>query len=217
MTDLVFPVAYVAFSILFVTGLVLALRRARARAEQEQKERDEQEAVAIRSGIDRGILLEDGRPACVICKTLPATEKMVVIRRSWLDRLTPLRDLYALTPRFTVRDGSIEYANMVCKPCKPTLLQAWNEFLAGKRTKVQETLSHVHAEISYMERGGMIQALQERHVMAVERLQSKTLGGQRLLPARATSPSKSNGLGEDHISLPPMSTVTSRTDDADPN
>lgn len=203
MRSLVFPFAFV-FAVAMSVVVFAVWRRRRAMSQEHEEARREAERAAIQDAIDKRILLPDGRPACIVCKREEATETWPVVRTSWLDRITLLRDLYALTPRYEVRDGQgDQYELLVCPADKRVAVQRWKEFLAAKRMQMQQTISQVEGEIAHLQSGGMLAGLQREHEESATRLREQGYvepPSRRLLTATSTS-------SEDGpISMPPMTT-----------
>jgi len=212
MKDMVFPVAWVIGVLALVVVVYLHQRRAR-KAEAEENERRK---IAIEEGIRKKILLPNGKPACIVCGREVATESWPVVKRSWLDRVTVLKDLYALTPRYSVVDGDgEEYQLLLCRHDKRMGVQKWNEFLSSKRTQVQAVLSQVETELSYMEGGGMLLYLQAQHERSMEKLAEFVGAPAPVRPAlRSFNDSADHG---DPISLPPMTTESGKDKPEDTN
>ncbi len=197
MRDMLFPIVWIV-----IVGAALALVYGRVRAARKQwMEEEEKRRLAIEEGIKTKILLPNGKPACIVCQKMPATETWPVVQHSWLDRVTVLKNLYALTPRYAIKDGAGEdYMFLLCRHDKRMSVQKWNEFLAAKRTQVQAVFSQIEGEIAHMEGGGMLAFLQSQHNRSMERL-NEALGG----PPRPLLRS----VNDEHdapISLPPMTT-----------
>ena len=157
------------------------------------------EAVAAK------VILPNGRPACVVCQSAVATEAWPVIERSWLDKVTALKDLYALTPRYSVTDGyGDEYEQRLCASDKRVIKQKWEEVLAGKRTSVQRLFSQIESELSQLQGGMMLAWARTEHARSASRLHD-FLGTVAPLQLAAPIVDRDDG----PISMPPMSTKAS--------
>lgn len=197
MRDTLFPIVWVGVAITLITFLYFALKKSRRIEEEEAESR----RAAIADGIERKVLLPNGKPACIVCQQSVATERWPVIQRSWLDRITFFKDLYALTPRYSIEDGEGEdYELLLCKHHKRMCVQKWNELLAAKRTQIQSVFSQIEAELAQMEGGAMLFYLQSQHENSMEKLTEFL--GTAPRPMLRSSNSEQN----DHISLPPMTT-----------
>jgi len=199
MRDIVFPVVWVVTILTIMSFAVLHLRRAK----KLQAEEDEQHRLAIEDGIKKKVLLPNGKPACLVCQQAVATESWPVIQRSWLDKVTVFKDLYALTPRYSIRDGEgDDYAHLLCRHHKRMCVQKWNELLSSKRTQIQAIFSQIEADLAQMEGGAMLLYLRSQHEHSMEKL-VEFLGG----PSVARPILRS--VNDDHdapISMPPMTT-----------
>ena len=198
MTSNVFPILWVGIIFGLIALFFLHGRKSKEQLEEERVNRQ----LAIEEGIKKKILLPNGKPACVVCKQAVATENWPVIQRSWLDRITALKDLYALTPRYVITDGEGEdYEYMLCRHHKRMCMQKWNELLSAKRTQIQSVVSQVESELSQMEAGAMLLYLQKQHEKSSSLLDNIASGQAPRLPIRDPVDSI-----EGTISLPPMST-----------
>lgn len=160
MRPLLFPILMPVVIIILV-GAFAVWRRARAAREDRT---DPERERMFKEAVDKKILLPDGRKACVVCGTVEATEPWPLIKRSWLDGITLFKDLYALTPRYEIRDGMGEsYEGMLCRHHKRMCVQKWNEFLAAKRNQVQRLFSDIEGELAQMEGHAMLAYLQKQH------------------------------------------------------
>lgn len=204
MRSLLFPVVFSVATLLAVTIFIVLLRSWNRKHHVDVEVMKEQRAKAIQEAIEKQILLPDGRPACVVCKNTEATENWPVIDRSWLDKFTAFKELYALTPRYEVRDGDGDRYNLLlCPPHKRMTEQKWKEVIASKRTKVQQLLSQIEAEMAQLQGGAMLAWLQSEHDQSMNRLRD-FMG--------STVPQLTAGAVEDDapISMPPMSTKTEK-------
>lgn len=200
MRDLVFPFVWVTVSLLLVTGFVIWFTGYRRRKRAEEAHFKEQQEKAVKDAIEKQILLPDGKPACVVCKTAQATQTWPVIDTSWLDKVTMLKDLYALTPRYEVRDGDGErYQLLLCPPHKRMAVGKWKEVIASKRTKVQQLLASIESDIAQLQGGAMLAWLQAEHERSMTRL--KDFMGTETVPQLPMF-----GEEEAPISMPTMST-----------
>lgn len=200
-------VLYVIAPLLLLAAAVVGLRRWLAyRADQRvvEEERKAVEQQAIKEAIEKQVLLPDGRPACIVCRSQVATETWPVPTTSWLDKVTLFKELYALVPRYEVRDGDGEhYENLVCPGHKRIAYQRWNEIIATKRMQVQRLITQIESEMAYLQGGGMLAMLREEHKRSGEMfgaMMQQQGGPVRLqLTEQATA---------DHapITMPPMST-----------
>lgn len=210
MRDMVFPVVWV----LAVSALVVVVYLHLRKVKRAQEEEDEHRRLAIEDGIRKKILLPNGKPACIVCGRAEATESWPIVKHSWLDKVTVLKDLYALTPRYSVVDGEGEsYELLLCRHDKRMGVQKWNEFLSSKRTQVQAVLSQVETELSHMEGGGMLLYLQAQHERSMEKL-ADFLGAPPMRPALRSFNDADHG---DPISLPPMTTESGKDKPEDTN
>ena len=199
MRDVIFPVVWVTVSLLLVTGFIVWFTNFRRRKLVEEAVFKEQQEKAVAEAIEKQILLPDGKPACVVCKTTQATETWPVIDTSWLDKITALKDLYALTPRYVVQDGEGErYQLLLCPPHKRMAVSKWKEVIAAKRTKVQQLLAAIESDIAQLQGGAMLAWLQAEHERSMNHL--KDFMGTSSVPQLPLH-------GEDApISMPTMST-----------
>jgi hypothetical protein len=199
--SLVFPTVFTIAVLIALVVFVVWMRSWRERRAREEDELRKQQQEAIRAAIEKQVLLPDGRPACVVCKSMEATETWPVVDTSWLDKITAFKELYALTPRYEVRDGEGErYQLLLCPPHKRMCIQKWREVIASKRTKVQQMLSHIEAEIAQLQGGAMLAWLQQEHELSMNRLRN-------FMGSTAAVPQLTANAGDDGpISMPPMST-----------
>lgn len=207
MRDPFFPVVFVsaALVLLVVLAIVVTRRRKQSRIDDEAMKdvRKRQLAEAIKMQV----LLPDGRPACVVCKNTEATESWPVVDTSWLDKVTAFKDLYALTPRYEVKDGEGErYELLLCPPHKRMCVQRWREAVARSRTKIQVVISEIEAEMAQLQGGEMLAGLQAKHVQSMHQLQS-VMG-----TAGTTIPQLTAAIEEPPLSMPPMSTTQHPTE-----
>lgn len=167
MQNWIFP-GFFAAGVLLVLGMFMVWVRKRQDADRVERERYEQ---AVRDAIERQALLPDGRPACLVCKNTEATEAWPVVDTSWLDKVTAFKELYALTPRYEIRDGEGErYQLLLCSPHKRMCVQKWREVVATQRTILQQMISRVEAEIAQLQGGAMLAWLQQEHEVSAARL-----------------------------------------------
>lgn len=221
-STLLFPIAFaggIILLILVVSWVRSVHDRARIKEETEAVRREE----AIRQAIEQQILLPDGRPACVVCHAAEATETWPVVHTSWLDKVTAFKDLYALTPRYEVRDGEGErYELLLCRPHKRMCEQKWKEVIASKRMLIQQLFSQIEADIAQLQGGVMLAWLQDEYEKSRDRLKDfmGTLPNQARLPAPPSIPSAQTE-DDKPISMPPMSTKVpeeaEEEDDGAPN
>lgn len=171
MRDLLFPIVWVTVSLTLVTGFVVWFISYRRKKLVEEAAFKEQQEKAVAEAIEKQVLLPDGKPACVVCKSAEATETWPVIDTSWLDKVTVLKDLYALTPRYTIRDGEGErYHYLLCAPHKRMTVGKWKEVLASKRTKIQQLFAQIESDIAQLQGGAMLAWLQAEHERSMTRL-----------------------------------------------
>lgn len=148
----------------FAVGGIAWFRAVQRRERQEDEARAEVERAVLEEAIAAGRATASGYATCIVCRTSAATAAWPVVDRSWLDGVTLLRDLYALTPRYTVRDGiGSDFEGKVCGACKTVVSQKWNEILADKRTAVQRLLSQHASEISQLQVAGMLAWARAEH------------------------------------------------------
>lgn len=194
-----FAVFWAVAIISLITFLFIAARRRR----REREEQQDQDRAAIEDGKARGILLSSGRPACIVCKVAEATETWPICDVSALDKVTLLKDVHALTPRYVVRDGGEEYRYTACRPCKRKAVQRWHEWIAQKRAQCQHLFSQIEGERSQLESGMLLAHLQTEHAESRVKLEHwlEERGNLLQLPLAAVV-SHHDG----PISMPPMNT-----------
>ena len=203
MRDVLFPLVWVLVVGVIMVFVVFYLRGVK----KQQLVDDEKTKLAVEDGIARKVLLPNGKPACIVCQRAVATESWPVIQRSWLDKITVFKDLYALTPRYSIENGESEdYKLMLCRHHKRMCVQKWNEFLAAKRTCIQAVFSQIEAELAQMEGGAMLLYLQSQHDHSMEKL-TEFLGTAPRPMLRSFHDSE-----DGHISLPPMTTEKDKTE-----
>ncbi len=196
-----------AFFLLVVFAGVIAWFRGLKRTQDADDEaKRERAAQAHLEDVQAKVLLSNGRRACVVCHAAQATEAWPVVERSWLDKVTALKDLYALTPRYSVRDGwGDEHEYQLCAADKRVVKQKWEEMLAAKRTQVQQLFSNIESELAQMQGGMMLLWARTQHARAAERLQDVLGALPPQLPA-AQVVAVVERQADGPISMPPMST-----------
>lgn len=213
---LLFPFAFVG-AIILLALFVIWVRASRDRQRIKEEAEAERREAAIKDAIERQILLPDGKPACVVCHTTEATETWPVVHTSWLDKVTAFKELYALTPRYEVRDGEGErYELLLCRPHKRMCEQKWKEVIASKRMQVQQLFSQIEADIAQLQGGAMLAWLQAEYEKSNQRLRD-FMGG---LPLPVPQPQLSAAPPPDDdkpISMPPMSTKVEEQEDEGEN
>jgi hypothetical protein len=204
-----FPVVWVAVVVFVVVLFWLVIRRQRKRDKATAKER----ADAIKDAIAKKILLPSGKPACVVCQNTEATERWPVVDSSWLDKFTPLKQLYALTPRYEIQDGQGEqYELLLCSNDKRMIVQKWQEVLSSKRTMVQQLFSQIESELGQLQNGMMLAWARTEHTKSIDRLRT-------FLGTSGTTIPLLNAREDEHaapISMPAMTTdVETEGEDTD--
>jgi len=215
--------ASVAFAAVILVALAVAVawfRATQRRERQEDEARAEAERAVLEEAVAQRLATPAGFATCIVCRTAAATDAWPVVDRSWLDNITALRDLYALTPRYRVRDGmGSDFEGKVCSACKRVVAQKWNEVLADKRTAVQRLLSQHASEISQLQVAGMLAWARAEHERSRAAL-SAILGVSRAemaapalpRPAAATAPAPVAAVVVEHdapIAMPSMQSQVS--------
>jgi hypothetical protein len=207
---MLFPVVFSVVVLVVLCGFIIWFASWRRQKLKEDAEQEEVEREAIKDGIARKVLLPNGRPACIVCHVAEATETWPVSTTSWLDKVTAFKDLYALTPRYSVEDGEGErYELLLDKPHKRMLVGKWKQVHSSDRTRIQGLHAQIEAEHAQLEGGGMLVWAQSENAKSMARLED--FMGTSSIP-QLTAPTD-----DSPISMPPMTTKASATETPTPN
>jgi len=213
--ELALTIACVVAGLVAMAFILAWLRGQKLRQAELDRAQAEADAALRADLVAQKLLTPDGKHACSVCQSARATDAWPVIERSWLDGVTFLKDLYALTPRYSVRDGyGDEYENRLCGPCKQVVKRKWQEVLAGKRTSVQRLFSEIEQELAQLQGGAMLAWARAENGRSREALFQALGAIQPNAPVVRQLVEAVQPGHERPISMPPMSTKESVAGDS---